>query len=131
MNALLTLLTGLSLLAFSNQTMAQGGATPLNDPGYSTGNYKHTNKAAAARRWEGKTGVSVQAPAPQNGQLANYKNQVPNQQPAGGVTVPHVPNEELANRNYKANQVQPTQRTADELTRRRTQKRRTDTAIGD
>ena len=131
MNTLLILLTGLSLLAFSNQTMAQSRAIPQNDPGYSTGNYKHANKAAAARRWEGKTGVSVQTPAPQNAQVANYKNQLPNQQPAGGVTVPHLPNEELANRNYKANQVQFTQRTADELTRRRTQKRRPDTAIGD
>lgn len=101
MKTLTTLLIGLGLLACNAPTKAQDEQKLRKDHTYSTHNYKHPNKAAAARRWENREGVLVQTPSPQDAQLANYKNQRPGQQPVGGVTVPHTPDENLANRNYK------------------------------
>lgn len=71
------------------------------DVTYSTHNYKHANKAATARQWEQKKSVSVTAPALNQNQVANYKQQVPNAAPAGGVSVNHTPQVTLAERNYK------------------------------
>ncbi|GAB3643477.1 hypothetical protein [Spirosoma arcticum] len=72
-----------------------------NDPTYSTHNYKHANKAAAARKWQGNSGVVVKQPTSGETDLANYKRQVPNQAPVGGVTVGHTPSTDVADRNYK------------------------------
>ncbi len=101
------LLTGISFIAISEQAFAQdnGVRKPLNNPMYSTHNYKHPNMAAAARRSESKAGVSVRQPAPSDARLANYKNQMPNRPPVGGVAVDHTPSENLADRNYKIQRV--------------------------
>ena len=101
MNSITILLMGFGLLACNAPTKAQDEQKLRKDHTYSTHNYKHPNKAAAARRWENRGGIVVQTPAPQDTRLANYKNQLPGQQPVGGVTVPHRPDESLANRNYK------------------------------
>ena len=100
------ILTALSLLALTEQACSQdkpdASQTKLRkDPTYSTHNYKHANKAAAARRWEAGSGVAVQPPAPGNAGLANYKRQAPGQPPVGGITVGHTPSTDVADRNYK------------------------------
>lgn len=89
------------LMAFACQSSAQDDSKLRRDPTYSTNNYKHPNKAATARRWEANTGVTVQSPAPGDANLANYKRQVPSQEPAGGITVEHTPSTDVADRNYK------------------------------
>ena len=101
------LLIGISFIAMSEQAFAQDDGTrkPLNNPMYSTNNYKHPNMAAAARRSESKAGVSVQQPAPTDARLANYKNQMPNRPSVGGITVDHTPSASLADRNYKIQRV--------------------------
>ncbi|GAB3759730.1 hypothetical protein [Spirosoma pomorum] len=95
------ILTGLSLLAVAGGACAQDDRKMRNDPTYSTSNYKHANKAATARRWEKKTEVAVQQPTATDNRLADYKKQVPNQEPAGGITVDHTPMTDVADRNYK------------------------------
>ncbi|WP_041258404.1 hypothetical protein [Fibrella aestuarina] len=102
MKLVFSLLAGLGLLACGNDTAAQDDAKLRNDPTYSTHNYKHPNKAAAARRWEGDKGVEVRPPYGPANRQTSYKNQAPNQLPSGGITVDHVTDEGLANRNYKA-----------------------------
>lgn len=72
-----------------------------NDPMYSVHNYKHPNKAAAAQRRASKTGVTVNLPPVGNTQVANYKMPHINRVPAGGITVPHSPDMDIANHNYK------------------------------
>ena len=101
-----TLLISLGFFALIGQACAQSEYTtsqpkPLNNPLYSTHNYKHPNAAAAARRWENKEGVSVKALTPAETQLANYKSQMPIAQPVGTITVTHTPSVSLADRNYK------------------------------
>ncbi|AKD55278.1 hypothetical protein [Spirosoma radiotolerans] len=107
MKSVVFLLTGISLLALSGQAFSQddGARKPLNNPMYSTHNYKHPNMAAAARRQESKAGVVVQQPASSDPRLANYKNQMPNQQPTGGIQIDHTPSASLADRNYKVQRV--------------------------
>lgn len=103
-------LTGLSLLAYSEQSYAQQNQDKDQqlfraDPTWSTHNYKHANKAAAARRWEAKSGIAVEQTVSDRSSLANYKRQIPNQQPAGGITIDHTPSASLADRNYKIQRV--------------------------
>lgn len=107
MKSLTFLLAGAFMVAMAGHTYAQnvGRPKPLNNPMYSTNNYKHPNMAAAARRSESRSGIAVQQPAPTDARLANYKNQMPNRQPAGGVTVDHTPSSSLADRNYKIQRV--------------------------
>ncbi|SOD80773.1 hypothetical protein [Spirosoma fluviale] len=107
MKTILSLLVCISLLAMSGQAYSQNGGDkkPLNNPMYSTHNYKHPNMAAKARSWENKTGVAVQQPTPTDARYANYKNQMPNAQPVGGITVDHTPAASLADRNYKIQRV--------------------------
>ncbi|GAB4043994.1 hypothetical protein [Spirosoma jeollabukense] len=106
MKSLTFLLAGAILVAITSQTYAQDvGPKPLNNPMYSTHNYKHPNMAAAARRSENKASVAVQQPTPADARMANYKNQMPNRQPVGGVTVDHTPSASLADRNYKIQRV--------------------------
>jgi len=107
MKSILFLLTGISLLALSGQAFSQdnGARKPLNNPMYSTHNYKHPNMAAAAWRQESKAGVMVQQPVATDARFANYKNQMPNQQPMGGIQVDHTPSASLADRNYKVQRV--------------------------
>lgn len=95
-------LTVLCWLALVGQACGQDDRRAWrNDPTYSTHNYKHPNKAAAARRWETKAGVAVDQPKPGQSNVANYKRQAPNQPPVGGVTVNHTPSTSVADRNYK------------------------------
>lgn len=127
MKSFVFLLAGISLTALSEQAFSQvdGARKPLNNPMYSSHNYKHPQMAAAARRQETKTGVAVQQPTPGEARLANYKNQMPSRQPVGGVTVDHTPSASLADRNYKIQRVSeptPTMPSADYLVK----KRRTD-----
>ena len=107
MKSIVSLLVGISLMVISGQAFSQSGGDkkPLNNPMYSTHNYKHPNMAAKARTWENKTGVAVQQPAPTDARYANYKNQMPNTQPVGGITVDHTPSASLADRNYKIQRV--------------------------
>lgn len=101
MEATHTLLLGLALVALSNWSCAQDKPAWANDPTYSTSNYKHPNKAQAARQASSKQAVVVAAPTTGDAQVANYKQQRPNQAPAGGITVDHTPSTSLADRNYK------------------------------
>ena len=102
-------LTSLSLFAFAEQARSQDDKKLRSDATYSTHNYKHPNKAATARKWEEKSGVAVQQPATGNNELANYKRQVPNAQPVGGIVVEHTPSMDVAERNYKIQRIsQPT-----------------------
>lgn len=97
------LLTGIGLLAISGLLYAQddGVRRPLNNPMYSTHNYKHPQLASAARKWENKKGIAVKKPTPGETQLANYKSQMPVAQPVGGITIEHTPIISLTDRNYK------------------------------
>lgn len=131
MKSLTTLLIGLGLLACNAPTKAQDDQKLRKDHTYSTHNYKQPNKAATARRWEEKEGVTVQTPSLQDPRFANYKNQRPGTEPVGGVTVPHVMNEDLANRNYKMQKPSISTNQDSTLARKRAKKRATDSAIGD
>ena len=126
MKLLLTLLTSLGLWACTPaHTHAQ------NDPTQSARNYKHANKAAAARAQETDRGVRVMPPAQSGAGFASYKDQTPAQRPVGGVVVRHTPNEALANRNYKAQTTgQPAQENGN-MTRKPEPKQRPATAIGE
>lgn len=133
MKSLTFLLAGALLGAMTSQTYAQDvGSKPLNNPMYSTHNYKHPNMAAAARLSENKTGVAVQQPTPTDARMANYKNQMPNRQPAGGVTVDHTPAMSLADRNYKIQRVSepPTSESTGEYYVRKRSKDSTGTTVG-
>ena len=104
MKRMLTLaLSGLTFLTAS----AQDDQKIRNDHTYSTHNYKHPNKAAAARQWEAKTGVAVTTPSPNVNTLANYKRQTPGAVPAGGIVVAHSPEMDVALRNYKIQRLSP------------------------
>jgi hypothetical protein len=102
MKSIQSYIIALGLLALASQVSGQDNQSKLrNDPTYSTHNYKHPNKAATARQWESRSGVVVEQPQSGNLNLANYKRQVPNQNPVGGVTVDHTPSMDVADRNYK------------------------------
>ncbi len=72
-----------------------------NDPMYSTHNYKHPNKAAAAQRRNPAAGVAVNKQSAETNQVANYKMPATQRVPTGGITIPHAPDLGVANRNYK------------------------------
>ncbi|GAB4013765.1 hypothetical protein EXU85_12945 [Spirosoma sp. KCTC 42546] len=127
------LLVGIGLVAMSEQAFSQddGERKPLNNPMYSTGNYKHPNMAAAARRWETKEGVAVKKPTPGDAQVANYKSQMPTLQPVGGITVGHTPSTNLADRNYKIQRVsEPTPDKTETGYYVKKQQRKTEMTIG-
>ena len=132
MNSITTLLLSFGILACCLPAKAQ----PQQDHTYSTHNYKHPNKAAEARRWEGKKGVLVETPArmmQRDNRPASYKNQLPGQQAVGGVTVAHTMNEDLTGRNYKMPKPVISPNREIPVVRKRTKKQTdsTDTAIGD
>ncbi|GAB3738921.1 hypothetical protein [Spirosoma lituiforme] len=105
-----------ALISFSFITAsAQDNQNVRNDHTYSTHNYKHGNKAAAARQWENKSGASVRAPGLSTGPLANYKQPVPGATPIGGVVVPHTPETDVTLRNYKIQRVSEPNSTSGEL----------------
>ena len=83
----------------------QNQAALRNDPTYSTHNYKHPNKAAAAAKWANKEGIRVVAPGNEQQRLANYKQPRSGVSPAVGVSTPHTPSTSLAERNYKIQRV--------------------------
>lgn len=99
------LAAGLGVLLFAGAAQAQAEYVEppklRSDKTYSTHNYKHPNKAATARRWEAKQGVAVQQLADKNAELANYKRQMPNAEPVGGVSVSAAPLNNVASGNYK------------------------------
>lgn len=71
-----------------------------NDPTYSTANYKHPNKAAAARQWEPEQGIEFKRRKNRPQNIASYREQ----QRRGGIgdpaiAIPATPS--MANRNYK------------------------------
>lgn len=132
MNSITTLLLSFAMLACCLPAKAQ----LRQDHTYSTHNYKHPNKAAEARRWEGKKGVLVETPArmvQRDNRPASYKNQLPGQQAVGGVTVVHTMNEDLTGRNYKMPKPVISPNREIPVVRKRTKKQTdsTDTAIGD
>lgn len=90
-------LSGLTVLTVS----AQDDAKSRKDVTYSTHNYKHPNKAAAARKWANQKGTGITTPGFNNKAVANYKQPVPNAEPVDGLLVPHTAQENLADRNYK------------------------------
>ncbi|MFD2572014.1 hypothetical protein ACFSUS_15325 [Spirosoma soli] len=98
------LIIALSVLSFLTVS-AQDDQKIRKDHTYSTHNYKHPNKAAAARQWEDKRGVAVRTPGFNTGPLANYKHPVPGAVPAGGVVVSHTPETDVTWRNYKIQRV--------------------------
>ncbi|HLL93455.1 MAG TPA: hypothetical protein VK404_00665 [Spirosoma sp.] len=104
MKAIVSYLIALGTLLVVEQASGQdnsAGNKLRNDPTYSTHNYKHSNKAAAARKWESNRGVVVKSPVAGGANVANYKRQTPNQAPAGGITIYHIPSTDVADRNYK------------------------------
>lgn len=92
-------------LAFSGITIlsasAQDEAKRRNDGTYSTHNYKHPNKAAVAQKSARQQGVEVTTSGFEKRAVASYKQPVPRTEPVDGLVVPHTPQENLANRNYK------------------------------
>lgn len=126
-------------LALAEQACGQDNRTKLrNDPTYSTHNYKHANKAATARKWEANAGVAVVPPIaseslrPGPTNQANYKRQVPNQAPVGGVTVWHIPSNDVADRNYKIQRPgQPTRPTGLTAVTRKRNRTESGITIGD
>ncbi len=112
------LIVFLSLLAGVTGVYAQSrrdvqSVKPLNNPLYSSHNYKHPQAAAAARSWENKSAVGVSSPVATETQLANYKHQMPNRKPVGGIVVPHTPSTNLADRNYKIQRLSVPRRSVD------------------
>jgi|GEM_PF-3225392 len=105
---LLALVT-LPLFAVSVNAQDYKGPEPMkagkpvwrNDPMYSIHNYKHPNKAAAVQRRSSGMGVTVNVPLSGVNQVANYKMPAMQRVPVGGITVPHSPDLNVANRNYK------------------------------
>jgi hypothetical protein len=79
----------------------QDQAALRNDPTYSTHNYKHPNKAAAAATWANKKGVRVAAPGYDPQRVVNYKQPKSGASPTVGIALPHTPSASLADRNYK------------------------------
>lgn len=108
-------ITALSLLTVLSAS-AQDDAKVRRDVTYSTHNYKHPNKAAAARQWKAQEGVTVAAPALKRGPAVSYKHQAPGAKPAGGVVVPHTPETDVAVRNYKIQRVREPRSSATEMT---------------
>ncbi|MCC5613156.1 hypothetical protein LC612_42390 [Nostoc sp. CHAB 5834] len=98
------LIAAFSCLSIMTAT-AQDEAKLRRDVTYSTHNYKHPNKAAKARQWEAKQGVTVTTPMPNQGPMASYKHPVPGAVPVGGVVVPHTPERDVTLRNYKIQRV--------------------------
>jgi hypothetical protein len=135
MKSVFFLLVSIGLLTMADRVYGQddGARKPLNNPMYSTHNYKHPNLAAAARRWENKPGVAVQQPAPGNARIANYKQQMPNAEPMGGITADHTPSTSLANRNYKIQRVSEPQAppSPGEYYVKKPQRKADSTAVGD
>ncbi|WP_080056424.1 hypothetical protein [Spirosoma aerolatum] len=84
---------------------AQDDSKLRRDVTYSTHNYKHPNKAATAHQWADKKGVTVNAPALNQGPMLSYKHQAPGIEPVGGVVTAHTPEMNLAVRNYKIQRV--------------------------
>lgn len=95
---------------------AQDDRKLRSDGTYSVHNYKHSNKAATARKWSAQVSVPVSAPTTVTGPVANYKQPVPGQLPTGGVTVPHTPLEDVALRNYKIQRVNQAQSASQKAT---------------
>ncbi|WP_018619862.1 hypothetical protein [Spirosoma luteum] len=108
----LSLFVGVTGVYSQNRRDAQP-VKPLNNPFYSSSNYKHPQAAAAARSWESKPAVGVSRPVSTETQLVNYKHQMPNKKPVGGVVIPHTPSTNLADRNYKIQRLSVPQRSAD------------------
>lgn len=97
------ILVGVSLLSLTAH--AQDERKWQNDGTYSVHNYKHHNKATAARRLSIKQGLDVTPPAAVINQVANYKRQIPGLPAVGGVAMPHTPQTNVASRNYKIQRV--------------------------
>lgn len=108
----LSLFVGLTGVYSQNRRDVQP-VKPLNNPFYSSNNYKHPQAAAAARSWESKPAVGVSSPVSTETQLANYKHQMPNKKPVGGVVIPHTPSTSLADRNHKIQRLSVPQRSVD------------------
>ncbi|MRS62077.1 hypothetical protein [Larkinella terrae] len=92
--------TCLGLLAIALAIPASAQNKLKNDPTYSTANYKHPNKATAARQWEPEAGIEFRKRKRQPMNIATYREQ----QRRGGlgdpaITIPATPS--MANRNYK------------------------------
>ncbi|GAB3944401.1 hypothetical protein GCM10028805_11870 [Spirosoma harenae] len=100
----------LSTLTIFNAS-AQDDSKLRRDVTYSTHNYKHANKAATARQWDSKKGVTVNAPTLNQGPAISYKHQAPS--PAvGGVVATHTPEMDVAVRNYKIQRVSESRSTS-------------------
>lgn len=72
-----------------------------NDPMYSTHNYKHPDKSAAAQRLNSAVGVAVNRLPSGSNQVTNYKMPATQRISTGGITVSYTPELGVANRNYK------------------------------
>jgi hypothetical protein len=98
MKMIMTTCIGLLAVALAISATAQNKLK--NDPTYSTANYKHPNKAAAARQWEPEAGIEFRRRKRKPQNIATYREQ----QRLGGfgdaaITIPATPS--FANRNYK------------------------------
>lgn len=133
MKTIQSYIIALGFLALATQVSGQDKQSKLrNDPTYSTHNYKHPNKAATARQWESKSGVVVEQPQSGNANLANYKRQVPNQAPVGGVTVDHTPSTDVADRNYKIQRpIQSANATRSDVANKKKKRSDDSSAVGD
>ncbi|KAA9347869.1 hypothetical protein [Larkinella humicola] len=92
--------TCLGLLAIALAMPATSQDKVKRDPTYSTANYKHPNKAKAAREWEPESGITFRIRKRQPQNIASYREQ----QRRGGlgdpaIAIPAKPS--MANRNYK------------------------------
>ncbi|GAA4399067.1 hypothetical protein GCM10023187_10390 [Nibrella viscosa] len=85
----------LSMLAITS-AVAQTSDNRRNDVTYSIHNYKHPNKATAAREWSSRKFVPARLPR----MAANYKHRVQNPVLTSSLVIPHTPIDD-AKRNYK------------------------------
>lgn len=89
---------GLLAIAIAIPVVAQNKLK--SDPTYSTANYKHPNKAAAARQWEPESKIEFRRRKRQPENIATYREQ----QRRGGIGDPAIAvpaSPAVANRNYK------------------------------
>ncbi|GAB3270558.1 hypothetical protein GCM10027347_41320 [Larkinella harenae] len=98
MKKIMLTFVGLLAIAIAIPVLAQNKLK--SDPTYSTANYKHPNKAAAARQWEPESKIEFRRRKRQPENIATYREQ----QRRGGIGDPAIAvpaNPSVANRNYK------------------------------
>lgn len=96
-------LVGLLGVALVNTSLAQDEAKLRRDVTYSTRNYKHPNKAAAASQWEPEASISFRNRSRRRVTIGDYKRTTARDVRTAGIILP-VQSVPVVGRNYKAQQ---------------------------